>query len=440
VDTLFAQAGVIRTDTLGELLDAARVLVDQPLPAGSRLAVIGNAGGLNILAADAAETAGLTVPELSATAQAQVAVGAPAAAAFGNPVDLGAEAGPQALAATVKALAASGEVDALVATFVATRTNDVAAALAALAGAAEDAAGLPIAAIVVGAEDTPAALGSRRIPVYALPEDAVRALGHAARYAAWLRQPLGSRPTLSHVDAGAARAIAAAAAPGWQRPAVAQDLLARYGIPVVTTRTATSVEDAVRCADELGYPVAVKAADEALVHKSDVGAVKLGLPDAVAVRAAYQAIAIATGAGTPAVVVQPMATPGVELVAGIVHDRLFGSLVMLGLGGVYTDVLGDRAFRLLPVTDADAAGMWRSLRAARLLTGYRGGPVVNTAALEDLLLRLGRLAEDLPEVAELDLNPILAGPDGVIAVDVKLRLSPVSDEPDPYLRGLREPT
>jgi acyl-CoA synthetase (NDP forming) len=135
-----------------------------------------------------------------------------------------------------------------------------------------------------------------------------------------------------------------------------------------------------------------------------------------------------------------MARPGVELVAGIVHDRLFGSLVMVGLGGVYTDVLGDRAFRLLPVTDADAAGMWRSLRAARLLTGYRGGPAVDTDAVEDLLLRLGRLAEDLPEVAELDLNPVLAGPDGVVAVDVKLRLAPVSGEPDPYLRGLREPT
>ena len=185
--------------------------------------------------------------------------------------------------------------------------------------------------------------------------------------------------------------------------------------------------------------MAVKAADERLVHKSDVGAVKLGLADADAVRAAYHAIADATGAPAPAVVVQPMVQPGVELVAGIVHDPLFGSLVMLGLGGVHTDVLGDRAFRLLPVTDVDAAGMWRSLRAAPLLTGYRGAPAVDTAALEDLLLRLGRLAEDLPEVAELDLNPVLAGPDGVIAVDVKLRLAPVSGEPDPYLRGLREP-
>jgi len=439
VDTLFAQAGVIRTDTLGELLDAARVLVDQPLPAGNRLAVIGNAGGLNILAADAAEAAGLTVPELSATVQAEVATGAPSAAAVGNPVDLGAEAGPAALAATVNALAGSGEVDALVATFVATRTNDVSAALAALAAAAQDAPALPIAAIVVGAPDTPAALGPRRIPVYELPEDAVRAMGHAARYAAWRRAPLGARPVLSGVDPHSARRVVAGLAPGWQPPGVAQDLLACYGIPVVSTRVATNPVEAVECADDLGYPVAVKAADESLVHKSDIGAVKLNLPGAAAVRSAYQAIADATGVSTPSVVVQPMVRPGAELIAGIMHDQLFGSLVMLGLGGVYTNVLGDRAFRLLPVTDVDAAAMWRSLRAAPLLTGYRGGPVVDTAALEDLLMRVGRLAEDLPEVAELDLNPVLAGPDGVVAVDVKLRLAPVSGEPDPYLRGLREP-
>jgi acyl-CoA synthetase (NDP forming)/GNAT superfamily N-acetyltransferase len=446
VDTLFAQAGVIRTDTLGELLDAARVLVDQPLPRGNRLAVIGNAGGLNILAADAAEAAGLTVPELSPAVQAQVRAGAPWAASVANPVDLGAEAGPDALAATVKALAGSGgdlggrEVDALVATFVATRTNDVTAALAALAGAAAQAPELPVAAVVIGAGDAPAALGSRRVPVYQLPEDAVRALGHAAGYAAWLSQPLGSRPSLPDVDPAAARAIVAAATPGWQPPAVAQDLLSRYGIPIVATRIAVGVLAAVEAAEELGYPVAVKAADEQLVHKSDVGAVKLGLPDADAVRAAYRSIADATATSAPAVVVQPMARPGVELVAGIVHDALFGSLVMVGLGGVYTDVLGDRAFRLLPVTDVDAASMWRSLRAARLLTGYRGGPAVDTNAVENLLLRLGRLAEDLPEVAELDLNPVLASPDGVVAVDVKLRLAPVSGEPDPYLRGLREPT
>jgi acyl-CoA synthetase (NDP forming) len=181
-------------------------------------------------------------------------------------------------------------------------------------------------------------------------------------------------------------------------------------------------------------PVVLKAAAPDLVHKSDVGAVRLDLSDPAAVRAAYAAVAAALGQPQPAVLVQRMAQPGVELVAGVVHDPLFGSLVMLGLGGVYTDLLADRAFRLLPLTDLDTAAMWRSLRGAPLLTGYRRSSPVDTTALEDLLQRVGRLAEDLPEVAALDLNPVLAGPAGMLAVDVKLCLAPTLGEPDPYLR------
>jgi acyl-CoA synthetase (NDP forming)/GNAT superfamily N-acetyltransferase len=439
VDTLFAQAGVIRTDTLGELLDAARMLTDQPLPAGNRLAVIGNAGGLNILAADAADAAGLAVPELSAGVRDRIRAAAPSAAGVANPVDLGAEATPAALATSIAALAASGEVDAVVASFVATRSNDIAGALGALAAAIDDAPGLPVAVAVVGAAQPPTTLGSRRAPVFPLPEDAVRALGRAVRYAAWRRLPLGRRPELSDVDVHRARSVVAAslaAGGGWQDAETARDLLACYGIPVVRTAVARSADAAVSVAEQTGYPVVVKAADPDLVHKSDVGAVWLNLADATAVRAAYAAIAHALGRPAPDVVVQAMAEPGAELVAGVVHDRLFGSLVMVGLGGVHTDLLGDRAFRLLPVTDADAAAMWRSLRGAPLLTGYRGVPPADTTALEDLLLRVGRLAEDLPEVAELDLNPVLAGTRGVLAVDVKLRLAPALDEPDTYVRAL----
>jgi acyl-CoA synthetase (NDP forming) len=208
---------------------------------------------------------------------------------------------------------------------------------------------------------------------------------------------------------------------------------------VVTTRLAAGADEAVTAADAIGFPVVLKAAAPDLVHKSDVGAVRLDLGDPAAVRAAYATVAAALGEPQPPVLVQQMAQPGVELVAGVVHDRLFGSLVMLGLGGVYTDLLADRAFRLLPLTDLDAAAMWRSLRGAPLLTGYRGSSPVDITALEDLLQRIGYLAEDLPEVAELDLNPVLAGPAGVLAVDVKLRLAPVSGEADPYARSLREP-
>jgi acyl-CoA synthetase (NDP forming) len=331
--------------------------------------------------------------------------------------------------------------------FAATRANDVPGVLAAVAEAA-DAVPLPVAAVLLGLATPPVALGSRRTPVYPLPEQAITALAHAARYAAWRAAPLGRTPELSDVDTAGARAIVAralAAGGGWQPPEAATALLGCYRIPVLDGTVVRDADAAVAAAQRHGYPVALKAADPLLVHKSDVGAVRLGLTDAAAVRAAYAAIEAALGAAAgagrdaPPVLVQPMAKGEVELVAGVVHDALFGSLVMVGLGGVHTELFGDRALRLLPLTDLDAGRMWRSLRAAPLLTGYRGAPGVDQAAVEDLLLRLGRLAEDFPEIAELDLNPVAAGPGGVVALDVKLRLAPVGREPDPALRALREP-
>lgn len=439
VDTLFAQAGVVRAENLGELLDAARLLTEQPLPAGDRLAVIGNAGGVNVLAADAADAAELTVPAFSRQLRGRLAALAPGGGE--NPVDLGAGTTPRALSTAVDAVAGSGEVDAVLAVVAATRATDVPAALAALGRVADRRPGLPIAVVVVGA-DAPATVGERRVPVFDLPERAVQAIGHAARYAAWRREPLGSRPVLTGIDAEGARATvnaALAAGGGWQPYETASAILRAYGLRLITTLPARDLAEATEAAERLGYPVVLKADDPMLVHKSDVGGVRLRLGGAAAVRSAYRALARALGTPEPPVLVQPMAAGTLELVAGVVHDPLFGSLVMVGLGGVHTDLLGDRAFRLVPVTDLDAGRMWRALRAAPLLTGYRGAPPVDTGALEDLLLRLGRLAEDLPEVAELDLNPVFAGPGGVICVDVKLRLAAVGPEPDAVLRGLRQP-
>jgi acyl-CoA synthetase (NDP forming) len=429
VDTLFAQAGVVRADNLGELIDAARMLTDQPWPDGDRLAVVGNAGGANVLAADAADAYGLRVPAR--------------AGGLDNPHDLGAGATPESLRRALTAIAASGEADAVLAVIAATRTNDPPALLREVAAVADAHPLLPVATVVLGAAELVAPLGKRAVPGYDLPERAVKAIGHAARYAAWRREPLGARPELAGVDAAAARdAVRAGLADraGWQPYHRIATILAGYGVPLLPSRTATGASGAVAAAEELGYPVAVKAADPQLVHKSDLGAVRLNLADARAVRDGYAAIAAALDRPDPEVLVQPMATGSVELVAGIVHDPLFGSLVMTGLGGVHTDLLGDRAFRLVPMTDRDAGRMWRSLRGAPLLTGYRNAPPVDTGAVEDLLLRLGRLAEDLPEVAELDLNPVLAGPDRVVAVDAAMRLAPAGTEPDPTLRRLRPPS
>jgi acyl-CoA synthetase (NDP forming) len=223
---------------------------------------------------------------------------------------------------------------------------------------------------------------------------------------------------------------------GWQPVGVSHALLACYGIKLLETRLATSVESAQEIAHELGFPVVMKATRPGLVHKSELGGVHLGLSTDSAVSEAYSAIAGSLEETEPQVALQPMLPTGVELVVGVAHDSLFGSLVMVGLGGVQTDLLGDRSFRALPLTDRDAAAMWRELHAAPLLTGYRGTAAMDTDGLEQLLLRVAQLAEDFPEVSELDLNPVVGVRSGVTALDVKLKLQPAEDEPDAYLRSL----
>lgn len=441
VDALFRQAGVIRTDTLAELLDASRAVTGQPLPGGPRVAIIGNAGGFNVLAADAAAAAGLQVVELSPALRTRLAAGSAHPAGTGNPVDLGADATADSLGEAIVALGESGEVDALVITYVATRVSQASAMLAAVGKAGDRIPHCPAVAVVVGTK-SPARLGCRGIPVFGLPEDAVRALGHATAYATWRRRPTGRRLDLPGVDPGSARETAGAAlraGVGWQPITVAIDLLAAYGIPVAPTRCAADRAAAEIAAEELGYPVVVKAARPDLVHKSDVGAVFLGLESRREVGDAYAAVGRALGTRSPAVVVQHVVSAGVELAAGIMHHPVFGSLVMVGAGGTTTDLWDDHEFRLLPVTDVEAASMWRGLRVAPLLTGYRGSVPSDTGAVEQLLQRLGRLAEDLPEVVELDLNPIIVGPNGAVVVDVKLRLSEPGDEPESYTHSLEKP-
>jgi acyl-CoA synthetase (NDP forming) len=414
------------------------LLTEQPLPAGDRIAIVGNAGGLNVLAADAAAAAKLQIIELSAALQQELAGIAPHFAGVSNPVDLGADAPPAAIGKAIRALASSGEADALVVPLVATRTNDLPGALTALTEAADDQPHLPIVAVVVGA-DSPLKLGRGNLPVYQLPEDAVRSLKHACRYARWRREPAGSQPTLPGIDRHAAHRLVSAAlteGPGWQPVAVTHALMACYGVPLLDTRLARNGEQAESVARDLGFPVAMKATRPGLVHKTEAGGVHLRLSDASAIRTAYLDIADSLDEAQPEVALQPMVQTGVELVVGVVHDALFGSLVMVGLGGVHTDLLGDRSFRSLPLTERDAAAMWRELRAAPLLTGYRGAPAMDTNALEQLLLRVAELAKDLPEVSELDLNPVVAVPSGVAALDIKIKLALAKDEPDAYARSL----
>ncbi|HVQ91806.1 MAG TPA: acetate--CoA ligase family protein, partial [Mycobacteriales bacterium] len=406
------------------------------------------------LAADAAETAGLTVPELSPATQAALRAAAPRLAGAGNPVDLGAAAAPADYERTLRVLLASGEVDAVVAIHALVSVNATPPAgapnpiLTAIRRAAATTPDVPVAATLLGGQPTAAAVGpapgQRSVPVYDFPEASVRALGHAARYADWRRRPQGRRPAIPPATIHATRSIATTElashpAGGWLDTARAAELLAAFGVPVCPTIPVTTAADAIAAAERLGYPVVVKAGGRA-VHKTETGGVQLDLRDADAVRAAFAAVTGTPGAAGTAVV-QPTAAPGTELIVGATRIDPFPPLVMIGLGGTATELLGDRAVRLAPLTDTDARDAIRSLRAAPLLLGYRGRPPADLAAIEDVLLRVAALVDELPELAELDLNPVIATPGGALAVDVKVRLAPTAPghdlDHDPLIRRLR---
>lgn len=404
----------------------------QPVPAGGRVAVVGNAGGIGVLAADAAHAAGLHVPSLSEAVRCRL----PGPAGVDNPIDLGAGATPEALRRSVAVLAGSGEVDALV-VVAATRANMPDELLAAVTGS-----GLPTVAVVVGLADGPALLtgeGCPPVPVFAFPESAVRALGHAVRYGRWRRSSHGTVPNLPGIQPERARSLVEdflARNPdgGWLSAEAGHDLLQAYEVVVAPLRVARSVTGAVHAATALGYPVAMKTADPTVVHKSDVGGVVVDLGSHAAVRSAYARI-MAAHPGH-AVLVQPMVPGPVELLVGAVQEPTFGPLILLAMGGVWSELLGDRVFHILPVTRVDAAAMVGDLRCSPLLHGYRGAPACDVAAVEELLVRVARLVEDIPEIAELDLNPVRVSRDGVVAVDVKVRVEAVRPAQSPLLRAL----
>jgi acetyl coenzyme A synthetase (ADP forming)-like protein len=436
VDALFHQAGVIRTDSLAELFDVASLLANQPIPAGRRVGVVTNAGGPGIMCADACEAGGLEVVQLSAGLQASLAEGLPAEAAVTNPVDMLASAPPEHYRRTVELVAASGEVDAVIAIFIPPLRTDPAAVARAVRDAAAAAGSVPVLSVVMSASDLPAdAEGpGPRLPRYRFPEDAARALARAVEYGAWRRRPEGQVPELPearHDEAAAllAAALADGAGPHWLGPAEVARLLACYGVPVAEWRLAGSPDEAAAAAVELGGPVALKVVASRLIHKTEAHAVRLGLTGADQVRAAAAEMAeVVSAAGHPVegFLVQRMVGGGVELLVGVVHDASFGPVLACGAGGTAAELLKDVAVRITPLTDQDAAEMVRSLATFPLLEGYRGAPKADVAALEDLLLRVGALVEAHPEIAEMDCNPVKVLPDGAVVVDARIRVEAVS--------------
>lgn len=440
IDALFLQAGVIRVDTLQELFDVALLLANQPVPAGSRVAIVGNSGGPGILAADACEGAGLELADLAAETSAEIRRLVPGAASVANPVDLIASAGPSSYEAAIGALLDDPGVDAVLAIFtppLVTRADEVAEAVTtAAAGSAK-----PVLANFLGDHAGPAPLPGGNVPSYPFPEQAVHALGRAARYGAWRRRNLAPPSRFDDVDIDEARdrvaRVLGDGADCWMPVDEATALLGAFRIPVVTTEIATTADDAVTAAARQGWPVVLKVANPAVTHKTDLGGVRLGLADEAGVRSAFAALEAAFGANLGGAIVQPMVPAGIETIVGIAQDPAFGPLLMFGLGGVATDVLADRAFRILPLTEQDADDLIRSVRSAPLLFGYRNTPAVAVDALREVLLRTAALAEAVPELVELDLNPLVVHPDGAVVLDTKIRLRRVQPGPGPLLRKLR---
>ena len=427
VETLFRQAGVIRARSLGELVDIAALLSSQPPLRGRRVAVLTNAGGLGILCADACEAAGLELPRLTAATEQALAAMLPAEASSANPVDMLGSATAATYETVLPHVVADPNVDAVIVLFVPpviAGADEVAAAVRrAVDGLpAHD---KPLLTSIISAGGTPRVLreGSRPLATFAYPESAARALGRAAERAAWLRRPAGVVPQLDGVDEARGRAIVDDALSHgddlWLPTAAARALLAAYGVPLVPEREAANPDEAATAARELGFPAVVKTATPG-AHKTETGGVALGLADEAEVRAAAEQI------GGP-VVVQQQRQGSAELLAGIVQDPLFGALVAFGPGGTFAELIGQAQFRIAPLTDADAGELVRTGKTGQLVAGFRGKPPADADALADLLLRLSRLADDLPEVTELDLNPIVAGPDGCVAVDWRIRVQPSSE-------------
>jgi acetyl coenzyme A synthetase (ADP forming)-like protein len=437
VDALLKASGVIRVDTVQDMLDTACLLATQPLPQGRRVAIVGNSGGPQVLAADACERQNLLVPELAPLTRERLRSRLSLSAAVANPVDLTADGTAQDLAFTIETVLTDPGIDSVLVVYTPPFGSGLVKTRQAIADAAASAS-KTVAACITGHDG----LLDGHVPSYAFPEQAVQALRHVTDYALWRAVPSAPPAEPHPADTAAAYGIVdadLARYPGgrWLDYGTAARLLSCYGIHVAAALEVDGAEGAAAAAAAIGLPVALKATGPDLVHKSDVGGVHVGLGTPEEVRRAYQEMAATVGAAMTGAIVQPMAEAGVEIIVGGLTHETFGPLLMVGMGGVTAELLTDRSFRAPPLSDQDAAAMIAELRCAPLLSGYRGRPRTDIAALQAQITGIGRLLDDLPQVAELDLNPVIVTPAGAVAVDVRIRLAPTTGPPSLFRRRLR---
>ncbi len=435
-DALFRQAGVIRVDTMEEMFDVASLLAHQPVPTGNRVAILTNAGGPGILCADTCEAEGLRLPTLSDESQQALRAFLPATASVANPVDMVASASADDYRRALPILLDDPNVDAVITIFIPTGAVDaetVSASIKAGRESAKTGREKPLLACFMGHRGmtSPLADPSEAIPSYRFPESAARALARAAEYGTWLRRPHGVIPALPGIDVERARRVCDRAlsqrGEGWLLQDEVNEVLEAFGIPMTPSILCRTASEAAEAAQKVGFPVAVKLASATLVHKTEWNGVRLNLETPGEVEEAFGQIARTLEAAGRldemlGVVVQPMIKGGVEAMVGVTQDPSFGPLVAFGLGGVTVELLGDVVFRITPLTDQDADEMIRGIRGYKLLDGYRGAPKSDKEAVQDILLRVSRLVDEVPEIVDLDFNPVkvLEEGKGAIVLDARI--------------------
>jgi acetate---CoA ligase (ADP-forming) len=434
VDALFRQAGVIRTGRLEEMFDVAALLSHQPIPRGSRVAILTNAGGPGILAADACEANGLQLPVLHEATQSELRSFLPAAASVGNPVDMLASAPADHYRRALAAILRDDAVDSVIAIFIPPLVTEPDAVAAAIAGAVQGRHDKPVLGVFMRSEGAPVALAP--IPSYAFPESAAMALARVTAYGQWRSKTTVPAPALDRFAREEVRRIIERVlnrGGGWALPDEAQALLTAAGIEGAASRVVRDADGAAHAASQLGFPIALKALGPSLLHKTERRAVCLNITDDAGLRTAYADFATRFGIEMTAVLVQKMVPRGVEMIVGALQDPLFGPLIACGTGGVLVDVLADTAFRLHPLSASDATDMVDELRGSQLLRGYRGSQPADESALRDVILRVSELVLVAPEIQELDLNPVIVLVSGAQVADVRLRV----EAPTRVRRGRR---
>ncbi len=437
-EALFEQAGIIATPSFGELMGATALLATQPPPAGRTVAIVSNVGGAGVLAADACTDLGLDVHHPGGETVRRLRALIPAGGSVTGPVDTVATVTADAFRQVLETLGTDAEVHAVIALILRTgATGDL------LAAVAEADVSVPLAVVVLNQPEAVRLVDAKggKVPAYAYPEVAARALSRAVRYAEWRAAPRQTVPVFLDVDAERAREIVAAFLTGhpdggWLPGPGVTALLGQYRIPLVATTVVSAEDDAAVAAAQAGYPVALKAEVPGLAHRTDAGAVLLDLATEAGVRSGYRQLAGRFGERLDSVKVQPMITGGTEVIVGVRDDQMFGPLVVLGPGGLATQLVTSHGARLAPLTEADADTLINSIRSAPRPRGHRDASATDLAALRDVLLRVSRLTDDLPEVTELDLNPVVVGAGRAIAGDARIRVAPQVPQ-DPFLRRLR---